>query len=251
MVERGFQRRAETVAEHMRSRILSGELADGAVLPKEEELRELFPVSKPTFREAMRILESEGLVTVRRGNTGGAVVHRPSPRHVAYTLGLVMAAEQVTIDHVAAALREIEPACAALCALRRDRKRAVVPELRRLHQRYLDSIEHLVEVVGWSRAFHESLVSLCGNAPLIVTAGALESMWSAHEKGWASRIAESDPVQMAERVASGEVHQQIIDLIEVGDADTVRRVAAEHLAHAQRSPTPANGAIRVDPSVLR
>jgi len=251
VTDKGFQRRAETVAELLRSRILSGELADGALLPKEDELRELFPVSKPTFREAMRILESEHLVTVRRGNAGGAVVHRPSARHVAYTLGLVMAAERVTIDHVAAALREIEPACAALCALRRDRKRAVLPELRRIHARYLDSIDHLVEVVGWSRTFHEALVALCGNDPLIVTAGALEQLWSTHEKGWASRIAESDPVHMSERTAAGDVHQQIIDLIDAGDADAVRRVAAEHLAHAQRTPTPANGAVRVDPSILR
>ena len=153
----------------------------------------------------------------------------------------------VTIDQVAAALREIEPACAALCARRRDRKREVVPELRRLHQRYLDSIDHLVEVVGWSRTFHESLVSLCGNAPLIVTAGALESMWSAHEKGWASRIAEDDPVHMSERLAAAEVHERIIELIAEGDAEGVRRVAAEHLSHAQRNPTPAHGAIRDRP----
>lgn len=251
MTETGFQRLAETVAEHMRSQILDGTLPDGALLPKEDELRELFPVSKPTFREAMRILESEGLVTVRRGNVGGAIVHRPTARHVAYTLGMVLSSTGVTIDQVAAALREIEPACAALCAQRRDRKREVVPELRRLHDRYMESIDHLVEVVGWSRTFHESLVSLCGNGPLIVTAGALESMWSAHEKGWASRIAESDPVQMSERLASAQVHEQIIDLIAAGEADEVRRVAADHLTHAQRNPTPAHGAIRIDPALVR
>ena len=247
----GFQRLAETVADHMRAQILDGTLTDGSLLPKEDELRGLFPVSKPTFREAMRILESEGLVTVRRGNVGGAVVHRPTARHVAYTLGMVLASTGVTIDQVAAALREIEPACAAMCAQRRDRKREVVPELRRLHQRYLDSIDHLVEVVGWSRTFHESLVSLCGNAPLIVTAGALESMWSAHEKGWASRIAEDDPVHMSERLAAAAVHEKIIELIAKGDAEGVRHVAAEHLSHAQRNPTPAHGAIRIDPALVR
>lgn len=246
-----FQRLAEQIADDLREQILRGELTDGDLLPKESELRELYPASKPTFREAMRILESEGLVSVRRGNQGGAVVHRPTARHVAYTLGLVLASDQITIDEVASALQEVEPACAALCARRRDRKRAVVPELRRLHQRYVDTIDDQVAVVGWSRAFHEALVSLCGNAPLIVVAGALERMWSAHEKGWATRIAESAPVKMAERVAAGDTHQQIIDLIDDGDADGVRRLAADHLAHAQRNPKPSRESIRIDPSLVR
>jgi DNA-binding FadR family transcriptional regulator len=249
--ERSFHRLAEVVADHMRTRILSGELEDGSLLPKEEDLRELYPVSKPTFRESMRILESEGLVSVRRGNVGGAIVHRPTARHVAYTMGLVLASEQVTIDEVALALRQIEPACAALCAGRRDRARAVVPELRRLQAQYEESINDLVAVVGWSREFHEALVRLCGNRPLMVMASALERMWSAHEKGWASRIAESDPVKMSERVAAGRVHARMIELIATGDADGVARIAVEHLAHAQRSPKPKDGRMVVDPALVR
>lgn len=246
-----FQRLAELIADDLRHQILRGELADGDLLPKESELRERYPASKPTFREAMRILESEGLVSVRRGNQGGAVVHRPNAGQVAYTLGLVLAADGITIDEVARALREVEPACAALCANRKDRNRVVVPELRRLHQRYLDSIDDQVAVVGWSRAFHEALVALCGNAPLIVVAGALERMWSSHEKGWASRIAESAPVEMSARVAAGETHRRLIDLIDDGDADGVRQLAAAHLAQAQRNPQPARGSIPIDPSLVR
>jgi DNA-binding FadR family transcriptional regulator len=249
--EQGFQRLAETVADQLRARILSGELEDGSLLPKEEELRELYPVSKPTFRESMRILESEGLIRVRRGNVGGAVVHRPTAHQVSYALGLVLATEQVTIDEVALALRQIEPACAALCALRRDRSRMVLPELRRLHERFERSINDLVAVVGWSREFHEAIVRLCGNKPMIVMASALERMWSVHEKGWASRIAESDPVRMSERVAAGRVHAELIDLIAAGDAEEVARVARNHLAHAQRTPKPNNGRMIVDPSLLR
>ena len=70
----GFRRLAEQVADELRRRILGGELADGSVLPKEDELLLEFPVSKPSLREAMRILEAEGLLRVRRGKLGGAVV---------------------------------------------------------------------------------------------------------------------------------------------------------------------------------
>jgi len=249
--ERSFHRLAEVVADQLRARILSGELEDGSLLPKEEELREFYPVSKPTFRESMRILESEGLISVRRGNVGGAIVHRPTARHLAYTLGLVLASEQVTIDEVALALRQIEPACAAMCAGRKDRARTVVPELRRLQRHFEDSIEDLVAVVGWSREFHEALVRLCGNRPMMVMASALERMWSAHERGWASHIAESDPVRMEERVAAGRVHATMIDMIAAGDAEGVSRIAAEHLAHAQRTPKPKDGRRVIDPALVR
>ena len=85
---------AELVADRLRSRILTGDLEDGDLLPKEEELREIYPVSKPSFREAMRILEAQGLITIRRGNVGGAVVHRPTANNVAYTLAMVLANER-------------------------------------------------------------------------------------------------------------------------------------------------------------
>src|SRR5699024_457952 len=78
-----WRRLAETVADQIRGRILAGELAEGDVLPKESELRRQYPVNVQSLREALRILESEGLVRVRRGNRGGAVVHRPDAGNVA------------------------------------------------------------------------------------------------------------------------------------------------------------------------
>jgi GntR family transcriptional repressor for pyruvate dehydrogenase complex len=156
------QRVAELVAGRLRDRILRGEMHDGDLLPKEDELREEFPVSKPSMREALRILETEGLVTVRRGNQGGAVVHRPTASDAAYTLAIVLSGQRVSIDDVAASLREVEPACAALCAGRPDRDEAVVPPLRRLYDESLAAVEDLVAVTVLSRRFHETLVELCG-----------------------------------------------------------------------------------------
>ena len=112
----GFRRIAEQVADLLRARILSGEIADGDVLPKEDVLQAEYGVSKPSLREAMRILDAEGLVTVRRGNAGGAIVHHPSPANVGYSLAMVLTSRHVGIGDVAAALREVEPACARLCA---------------------------------------------------------------------------------------------------------------------------------------
>jgi DNA-binding FadR family transcriptional regulator len=245
-----FQRLAELVADRLRERILRGDLEDGALLPKEEELRAAYPVSKPSLREAMRILEAEGLITVRRGNVGGAVVHRPTAANVGYTLALVLSSKQVALPDVAQALQEVEPSCAARCALRPDRTEAVVPRLRELQAQAMAAVDDLVAATTLSRRFHESLVELCGNETLIIMVGALEAIWSTHETGWANRKTDPGAIPVEERRTALEAHGHIIDLIEAGDATTVRRVVAEHLAEVQQYPSTTGDAI-VDPVVVR
>lgn len=73
----GQMRMAELVAAALRDRILAGGIGDGSTLPKQDELVAEFGVSYPSVREALRILETEGFITVRRGNRGGATVHAP------------------------------------------------------------------------------------------------------------------------------------------------------------------------------
>src|SRR6516165_9810097 len=79
---------AETVAAELRSRILSGDR--DYRLPTQNQLVKEFGVSYPSVREALRILKTEGLVTVRRGSVGGAEVHRPDESAAAYHLGLAL-----------------------------------------------------------------------------------------------------------------------------------------------------------------
>src|SRR5688500_1311752 len=80
---------AETVAAELRRRIMRGDFPNGA-LPKQDELREQYGISHPSLREALRILETEGLVVVRRGNVGGATVQQPGEARFGYTLGLAL-----------------------------------------------------------------------------------------------------------------------------------------------------------------
>src|SRR3954469_6123374 len=106
-------RLAEMVAAALRKRIVSGIIEDGGMLPKQEDLMAEFGISLPPMREALRILETEGLITVRRGNTGGAVVHQPQAAKAAYMLGLVLESRDVAINDVLEALRRLEPVCGA------------------------------------------------------------------------------------------------------------------------------------------
>ncbi|WP_099251681.1 FadR/GntR family transcriptional regulator [Mycobacterium sp. shizuoka-1] len=242
-----FRRLAEQVADQLRRRILLGELADGSILSKEDELLREFPVSKPSLREAMRILEAEGLLRVRRGKLGGAVVRRPNAANVAYTIGLVLGSQDVTLADVGGALRQMEPACAALCAERADRASTVVPALRRLHAEAVDAADDFPRAISASRRYHEALVAHCGNQTMIMLAGALETLWSAHEQSWSTRVGDS-VVPVDERLAVLEEHRRVIDAIEAGDSRLAHDLAAAHLINAQHYPGSAG---TVDPTMVR
>ena len=86
---------AEIVASRLREDILSGRLKEGDVLPSQESLFSEFGVSPPALREAIHILETDGLISVRRGNVGGAVVHLPSAERTAHMISMVLQSRSV------------------------------------------------------------------------------------------------------------------------------------------------------------
>jgi len=245
---------AEMLADVLRDRILSGELADGALLPKQDDLLAEYRTSKASAREAFRILETEGLISVQRGNVGGAVVHRPKPEGAAYMLGLVLQSRGVPLSDVGAALQYLEPLCAALCAERADRETEVVPRLMGAHLKLVRAIEDDDEVaaVAASRAFHEEIVRCSGNQTMILIAGALESLWSAHEASWSVTAARSGrfPEPLLRKRAVQE-HQHLIDAITDGDIDRAARTARKHLATAQQFPLADDSSASVRAEYLR
>ena len=89
-------KKPEQIADELRSLIVSGELAEGDSLGHEPDLVERFGVSRPSLREALRILEAEGLITVVRGVLGGVIVHEPNESMTARTAALVLQARNVT-----------------------------------------------------------------------------------------------------------------------------------------------------------
>src|ERR1700743_484229 len=77
----------ELIATHLRRQIVRGELRPGENLPAESQLMEQYGVSRPTPREALRILEAETLISVRRGSRGGARVVAPDASVAARYVG--------------------------------------------------------------------------------------------------------------------------------------------------------------------
>ena len=153
-------------------------MQDGSELPTQERLVEEFRMSKQAVREGLHILEVEGLITIRRGNVGGALVHLPSPNDAAYNFALVMQARGVRLEAVGAALTKLEPVCVGLCTERADRAETVVPRLRAAVDR---SVANITDLAAWLESqslFHRILASDCGNEALAVLAGSLEAVWA-------------------------------------------------------------------------
>ncbi|MCP3811416.1 FCD domain-containing protein [Mycobacteriaceae bacterium Msp059] len=225
---------AETVADELRRQIVDGELADGDLLPPQAVLVERFNVSLVSLREAMRILETEGLVSVRRGNQGGAIVHAPTKASAAYMLGLVLQSEHVLLDDLGSALRDLEPTCAALAAQRSDRAETIVPELRRLTTAMSENLGEGTGFTDLGRQFHDAIVRGCGNSTVKAVVGSLEALWGSHERRWAKRSAASGEYpRTAERKAVLKTHVALTDAIEAGDPERARRITARHHSDAQ------------------
>lgn len=226
---------ADMVAGVLRERILTGVLTDGAELPKQEDLLAEFGISQPPLREALRILESEGLITVRRGNQGGAVVHRPSETAAASLVAMLLQSREATLGQLVDAMAAIEPLCVAAAARRPDRDATVLPVLRATIDASRAVLDDAATYTGLARRFHQDVVRTCGNVALEVVCGVLEALWTVHVDRLARDAgALGAYADLAARRVSVKEHERIYAAIAKGDAAAAERVARAHTGDANR-----------------
>lgn len=182
----------------IRTMIVEGELAPAAHI-EEVKLSEQIGASRTPVREALIALEGEGLV--RSAPRKGFVVVEPDAALVRESFPILSALEAAAVRLSGAALKEAAP------QLRRINE-ALARERRKARQYDLD------------RAFHVALTERCGNLRLLTLIEAERTrarlIDGAHEKG------------MANLAGSVAEHEEIIALLERGDADAAARVLARH-----------------------
>lgn len=211
---------AELVAGHIRRQIVTRTLHDGDALPNEASLMDEFGISRPTLREGFRILESEGLITVRRGARGGARVQEPSPDVAAMYAGLVLQHRDTTVADVLAARVFLEAPAARLLAEKRSRVKIV----ERL-QRNLDGTTADPDRFD---EFNLLVVELTGNQTLSLIASILEGIARA-----AALRYSADPAT-AERMhkRATRARQRLIDLVAAGDGNAAEDLWYRYLNEA-------------------
>jgi DNA-binding FadR family transcriptional regulator len=184
----------ELIAAHLRRQIVRGTLTPGETLPAESHLMEQYGVSRPTLREAFRILEAEALISVRRGSRGGARVIAPDPSVAARYVGLLLQIQGATINDVYEARMISEPPCARLLAANRTPAdiaalTAIVDDLK---AEVATSKPFIPDPHAWSRLtyrFHQLILDRCGNKTMAIQGAVLQDIVATHLR---TKIAQRD-----------------------------------------------------------
>lgn len=108
----------QNVVDQIQDAILQGRLKAGSKLPAERELKELFKISRGTLREALRVLEQKGLITIKTGVNGGAVVEALSTNQVSESLDLLIRYQKVSLRDLAEFREGVEGIIAGLAVER-------------------------------------------------------------------------------------------------------------------------------------
>lgn len=161
------------VANKLRGQIASGKIAVGDTLPAETELMRQMGVSRPTLREAMRVLESEGLLQLSRGARNGASVLAPTVSRAASYGALYLATKGTTLGEIHQVRTLLEPPLAGQHAS--DPKQHIVQALQQhvAQQERALAARDYVAAVGAVNDFHEALVRYSTNSALTLLSGML------------------------------------------------------------------------------
>lgn len=155
----------QDIVDQIQETILSGKLKPGDVLPPERELKEVLKVSRGTLREALRVLEQKGLLEMRLGVGGGAVVKEASYEKVGESLDILIRSKKVPLNHLAEFRENVEGDIAALAAQRADEK-----EIKLLNELYQAAEEIVHEgknrvkaFIDVDKSFHKALAKISKN----------------------------------------------------------------------------------------
>ncbi|MET7731934.1 FCD domain-containing protein [Streptomyces sp. NPDC005402] len=221
---------AELVAARLRRMIVRGELAEGDALPSETALMEEFAVSRPTLREAFRVLESESLITVRRGARGGARVQVPEGTVAARYAGVVLEYRGTTLKDVYDARTVIEAPCAGVLAERRTDE-----DLQRLRDAVAEAERLMDDPSAFIRAhmeFHALVVELAGNETLGVLNGMVRDIID--QANWSHvDLDAGSPENIRANRRGFRAHGALVDLVAARSAEAAEDLWRVHLQEAE------------------
>jgi len=223
---------SEIVADKIRARIIRGDLDEGSFLPPEGQLMESLGISRPTLREAFRILESEGNISVVRGSRTGAKVHKPSVELVSRYAGYVMESQGTTIADLYQARLAIEPSVVRWLATDKgngaiETLQSTVSDLTLL----LDA-DRLDEFIDTVELFHQALVIASGNKTLTFMNRMLLNLIGNHQRDLHRRLPEARPTRVKAMRAALTSYRKLIALIEAGEVEEAVAHWRLHLRNA-------------------
>src|ERR1700692_3902658 len=211
---------SDVLARELRERILSGELAEGTALPAERELVRHTRMTRPTGREALRILEVQNLVRVRTGRAGGAYIQRPTTKSMASSVTLMIRGQQIKLADLMETREALEPFCAELAARKRtDHDLAV---LDKANEDIANPDADLPAFLQANLDWHVGVAMASHNELLI---GFMTALSHAIYSGTDNAAFVDDNV----RAVTQRAHRSITNAIRSGDADAASRRMRRHV----------------------
>lgn len=213
---------AVIAAQQILNEITANGYGVGHRLPAESVMQEQVGVARATLREAIRLLEHHGVVSMKPGPGGGPIVQDPGARDLANTFGLLLQIMKVPVSAVLELRRAVEPELTALAAARITTEQIQV--LNNTVEAMETQLDDITSFVHANLAFHEGVARASSNALFATIVEALDLILTAKMEL---------PFSARSRKAILEAHRDILDAITKRDPDAARTAMAAHLTEIE------------------
>jgi DNA-binding FadR family transcriptional regulator len=224
-VVKNQERMPDAIVRQIGDKILLGQLKPDVMLPPENELTKQFGVSRNTVREALRVLEASGVIKVKQGARGGAIVTRLTETFISDFLLKAFRLGGITGESIAEFRIALEPSIAEMVATKR-----VDPKLMAQMETSIDEAEALCnanQVTGYKNMdFHVLLALATQNPMFIVIVNTLRSSLELF-----SPILK---VRHQTQVDSIESHSKILKAIKSREPDKAKTLMYKHLVQVRK-----------------
>lgn len=214
---------SDLLAQRLREQILAGAFAIGDVLPTERELVRQSGLGRSSVREALRILENQGLIATRAGRNGGSQVQLPNRGAVEDSITLFIRGRALQLSALLEVREGVEPVAARLAALHRSE--SDLAALASLGARLAEAHEagNVPRFLQLNVDWHLAVVRASRNQLLIAFITAIAQ--NIHS---ATDLKNFNSEQI--RAATLRIHERVAAAIAAGDADAAERRMRRHVA---------------------
>jgi DNA-binding FadR family transcriptional regulator len=225
------RKRPDIIADHIRDLIVERGLGPGDRLPQEWLLQDTLKASRGTLREAMKILQVQGLITSRTGPGGGAFISVVSPRQAIQLLDNLFLFEPTSIADIYAIRKLLEPELAASIAGRlSDEAFAALKATIRLYEDEPRTAEEVYRQRLAELDFHTELAGHCENGLLAFICIFVVSLLRDKTE---CRAIYSEP-NSALRETGLHYQVRLLRAIRAGDSERARSIMREHMIEAEK-----------------